>query len=853
MRRFAGIFIALLLAASLGAQIPTPKEHFGFAMGEDRKLATWEQLVAYYRAVDAASDRVLCREIGRSTEDRPFLILEITSPENAARRDELRALQKKLATARFADENERSKTVESARAVVYMNCNMHSTEIASSLMVPELVYDFATSNDPKTLAMLDQCVLLIAPSANPDGIDIIHDWYARTIDTPWEGTSPPILYQKYVGHDNNRDWFMLSQIETRLVTKTLYDEWFPAIVYDVHQMGNGGARYFVPPFTDPVNPNLDPLLQRQLALYGTFMTQELSRHEKTGVIQGITFDNWWNGGARNVPYRHNMIGILSEAASAKLATPVYQELDKLKGHGHGLPEYKAQTNFPDPWPGGWWRMRDIIDYELISIRAILTLATKLRTDLNSNYALLGERAIRAGIAGSPYAWIIPPDQRDRGAARRLLQNLRDTGVEIHRATADFSADGISYPKDSIVILAAQAYRAHVKDLLERQAYPEIKASDKGEIIRPYDNAGWTLPLQFGVTVKTVGAPFKATLAPVTELPIPAAPHPEAPTVLLSKRTNDAWTMVNRLLREKVEVSEFGDRRWPFLRDATKPNFPDAFVVRTPTSDVWQRASAGLSVELSVPTAHMVESIGAEKRQQARVGIYKPWTASMDEGWTRFVFETHEFETTTIDDATMRAADLSARFTTIVIPSISARSIRNGHGPADAPKEFQGGIGKEGTENLAAFVKKGGRVLFFGASTTLANEMFDLGLVDETDGDAKGITKEASEARKDLSCPGSILAARFDERFAAVAGIDKETPVFYAQNAVWPADTPGSLAWLGGGDPLLSGYLRRPEVVAGRSILVERRIDEGSVVLFGYRPQNRGQPLATFKTIFAFVQ
>ena len=829
-------FAVLGLALTAFGQVapPTPESYFGFRMGADMKLAKWDDLVGYYRVLDAASDRIALREIDRTTLDKPFVVVEVSSPGNLARRDELRGLQKKLASGRFADAAERADIVKRARGVVYLNCNLHSTEIASSLMIPELLHRYATSSDPSILRMLEQCVLVVAPSANPDGIDIVVDWYRKTVGTPWEGTSPPILYHPYIGHDNNRDWFMLTQKETRSVTRVLYEEWLPAVVYDIHQMGNGGARYFVPPFTDPVNPNLDPLLQRTLGLYGTYMAKELSRAGKTGVAQGIVFDNWWNGGARNVPYRHNMIGILTEAASARLASPVFQKLGELKGHGHALPDYKPQTNFPDPWEGGWWRLRDIVEYELISVDAVMNLTTRLREDVNDSYAALAERAIQRGLDQPPYAWVIPAEQRDRSSLWRLLKNLDDTGVELSRAAADFEAAGARFKKGDWVILAAQPYRAHVKDLLERQEYPEIKASVTGEIIKPYDNAGWTLPLQFGVSVKTIVLPFRAELERIDTVAAKQTPAPTAYPVAIDSGSNDAFVFVNRTLAAGHAVEVRAEKLVAVVDAAAFATLAEGLAFRT------EPAPAGPA---------------GKSLARPRVAIYKPWTASMDEGWTRHVLEEHGFQPTPLDDAAMRTIDLKAVYDVVVIASMSKKSIVAGNDAADAPPEIRGGLGAEGVENLKRFVKAGGRLIAFGAAVSFAAETFGLGLVDAVDDQAEKLTKEEREARKDLSCPGSILTATFDHGVAAVSGIETEWPVFYAQNPVFEFTKDAaavSRGRLAEASPLLSGYLRRPEVVAGKVALAAAECGQGTVYLFSFRPQNRGQSLGTFRLIFTAV-
>ena len=358
-----GVVSLLLMVVSAGAEIVSPEEAIGFPVGADYKLARWETITDYLRSLAAKSDRVILEERGKTTEGLDFMLVLISSPENLANLDRYRAIQQKLADPQEHDLAELERLSQEGKAVVMISCNIHSTEIASSQLSMELAYQLATENTPKIKEILENTILLLIPSANPDGLNMVVDWYERTVSTPYEGARMPWLYHKYTGHDNNRDWFMLTQVETQLVTEILYEEWFPQVVYDVHQMGNRGARFVIPPYFHPVNPNIPPLLQRELALIGAQMALDLTSQGFTGVLSNAVYDTWWHGGFRTVPYRHNMIGILTEAASVNIASPVFQPKSNLRGHRRGLSEYAQQTNFPEPWPGGWWRMRDIIEYE----------------------------------------------------------------------------------------------------------------------------------------------------------------------------------------------------------------------------------------------------------------------------------------------------------------------------------------------------------------------------------------------------------------------------------------------------------------------------------------------------------
>ena len=462
--------------SQLAAQPMSPEEALGFPVGADYKVAGWTVVSDYLRHVADTSDRVQLEVLGKTTEGNDFVMLLISAPENLADVARYQAIQRQLA---YPDADRRAALdtfCEEGKTVVLVNCNLHSTEVASSQMSMELAYQFATADTPEMQAILENVIVLLIPSANPDGLNIVVDWYQRTVGTPYEGADLPWLYQKYTGHDNNRDWFMLTQVETQLLTRVLYEEWFPEVIYDVHEMSYRGPRFVIPPYFEPMNPNIPPLLQRTLSLIGAQLAFDFTSQGFTGVLSSAVYDTWWHGGFRTVPYRHNMVGILTEAARVEIATPIFQPHGTLKGYRRGLDKYTLRTNFPEPWPGGWWRLRNIVDYELAAARSILTFAAQHRVTLKRNFYQMGLQAIEKGKQEPPRAFLIPSEQRDRQTAHKMLEILQRGGVEIHLANAPFTADGVAYPAGTYVVLMSQPFRAHAKDLLEVQRYPERRPS-----------------------------------------------------------------------------------------------------------------------------------------------------------------------------------------------------------------------------------------------------------------------------------------------------------------------------------------------------------------------------------------
>ena len=786
----SAIACAITLVTSLGAQtpvrpaaIPTPREHLGFTVGADRTLADWGQITGYFQRLAAASPAVHLDTLGLTTNGQPFIVAIVSSPANIARLPEIRAAQALLADPRRLTPDRERRLIATQPSVVFISNNIHGSEIGASQMAMELAHRLATNDTLQRY--LEREVVLIAPSMNPDGQRMITEWYRKNVGTRWEGGPLPWLYHHYVGHDNNRDWFMVTQQETRLVTDYLYGAWFPEIFYDVHQMGAEGARIFVPPLVDPVNPNLDPLIVRGIAHIGAEMALALEERGKTGVANSAIYDLWWHGGARSTPTRHNMIGVITEAASVRIATPIEQDTSKMRGHARGLPKYERRVNFPNPWPGGVWRLRDIIDYELIAAEALVKLASEQREDYVRNFVAMGRRAIETGKAMAPYAFVLPAGQRDAGAVERLVDVLRVGRVEVERATAPFAVQGMTFQPGSYIVRMDQPYRAHAKDLLEVQQFPRMEQYPGGPPERPYDVAGWTLPLQMGVAVFEAKEPLSVRTTPVTDTD-------------------------------------------PRVRCVSRASLTDA-------------AAARDTKQYGCLTRH------------PRVGLYRSWTASMDEGWTRWVLDDFKFPYVSLSDSAVRAGDLRRRFDVIVIPDLSLRQVRDGMTEAQVPPPYAGGMGAQGLAALRRFVDEGGHVVLVDGSAQLAPEVFgiDVKLVEAGGGGGGGGRATDSEQ---VYAPGSILRVEVDPSHPVARGMSESAAVYFTNStgldlptgsparviARYPTE-PGSI--------LLSGFLQGAPKLAGKAAAADVSVGRGRVTMFGFRPLYRGQSYGTFKMFF----
>ncbi|HEV2387869.1 MAG TPA: M14 metallopeptidase family protein [Candidatus Acidoferrales bacterium] len=529
IRRFSIALLVLLATAGFGAAarpggrrpaqaagaVPAPESVFGFTAGADYHLADFEQITKYFQALAAASPRIKLQNIGPTGNGRQMFIAFLSSPENLRELDRYRGIVQQLAAGKI-DRAAAEKLAEEGKAIVWIDGGLHATEVAGAQHTPLVAYDLLSENNAEVERILNNVILVLCPVINPDGLDIVSHWYMKNVNTPYELAPVIQLWNRYVGHDNNRDWYMFNQVESRDVAKVLYYEWFPQIVYNQHQAGPFPSRIFVPPFADPVNPNIPAEVTRGVNLVGSAMTHRFDVEHKTGAVSREEFDMWWNGGMRTAPYYHNMIGILTETALFDYATPGYYPPQTLpKSFADGLSTQQPSIFYPSPWKGGWWHLRDAVDYMVTGDMAVLDIAARRKDQWLFNFWSMNHAQIEAGQKGGPYAYLVPPDQHDPTAAGDMLFSLQTGGIQIYNATQPFTANGASFPVGTKVLPAAQPARPFLIDLMEPQHYPDLHAYPGGPPLRPYDMTGWTLPMQMGVRVVRVDQPMEIADEPVT--------------------------------------------------------------------------------------------------------------------------------------------------------------------------------------------------------------------------------------------------------------------------------------------------------------------------------------------------
>ena len=851
----AAVLAALATTTLAAAQeIPSPEEILGHRVGEDRYLAPYPEVLEVLRALDAASERLSIEPAGESTLGNEIVTLIVTSEANQQNLERYRDIARRLADPEGLGEEEARRLVAEGKAIVLVTCTIHSTEVGSTQMVMELAHRLATTEDPEVRGWLDDVILLVMPSINPDGQVMVVDWYNSHLGSEYEGGRMPWLYHHYVGHDDNRDFYMLTQKETRAVNDLLYHRWFPQVFLDEHQMGSTGPRMFVPPQTDPLAPEVHSLIFRQADLLGTAMSLRLEEAGKLGVGHNMIYDSYWPGGTRNTAWWKNVTGLLTEVASARLASPIYVDPGELKGGSKGLPEYARRSNFPSPWKGGWWRLRDIVDYELVATLSLLESASRYREDLLWNFYRMAREATERGGREPPYAFLLPPEQHDPVAAARLVELLLRHGVKVERADEPFTSGRAVYAAGTYVVPAAQPYREFLLTMLRPQRYPEVIPYAGGPVIPPYDVTSWSLPIAMGVDVDEAGRPLAAELASI-DAPAPPAPAAEsAGGHLISHSADSAFTAMNRLLAAGKTV---------FWLDVGA-GVGTAGDVYLPPGTLSAEELGSFAAELRLPVRALDERPAGKAFRLApvRVGLFKPWVASMDEGWTRWLLERYEFPFKNLSNEDLRTASYRGEIDVLLLPDVSKSVIAEGRGETrrgrpprpPLPPPYGGGIDRgpgearhEGGQRLKEWIEAGGTAVALDSSAEYLIELLALPVENVLDG----------VDRERFSCPGSMLRILVDTSNPLAFGLRPEEAAYFAGSPAFRTRLPDARfdRWVVARYPdderdiLVSGYLKGGELLERRAAVVDFQVGDGRVVLVGFRAQHRAQTLRTFKLLW----
>jgi hypothetical protein len=855
--------LALFLAGAIAPAEPvraqstalvSPEKFFGFQMGADRKLANWDKLHEYYQLLARSSNKMRVVELGKTSEGRPYIAIFISSPANLAKLDRLKQVNARLADPRGLSEAEAKKLIPEARAVVVQSFALHSNEVAASQTAAEFVYDSVTRTDDEANRMLDQVISIVAPSINPDGTQMIADWYMKYVGTEHEAANLPWLYQKYSGHDNNRDGFALNLPESQHLGKLMYRDWMPQAYVDHHQMGSGNARLYIPPYAEPIRPGGDPLVWREMDWWGAHMGNALEAAGKTGVIGAAIYSGWGHMGFHWITPFHNIAGMLTESASARLATPLFQHADQLRGGTRGLPEYDAQTTMPSLWPGGWWRVRDIVEQQKIAAWATVDLAARNRETVLWNMYLKGIRQTERGANAAVKAYAIEANQHDRLTVKKFVNMLMNSGVEVHQVKNQLIVDGRVYSPGSFVVSMAQPKQGLVRWMLGRTFYPDNTYTRdlEGNPIRPYDMSTDTFGEFMGVRSDPIGEKITADLTRLTaHVPLVGTVTASAPNgFVLDGRMNDSFRAAFLLLDKGVGV-----RRASQASADGSVKAGDFLVASGDVAAIAQQTGVDF-VALKSPV-----TTGAYPLRKPRIAMLQRYGGgNMDEGWTRLMFEQFNVTSKPIMDAEIKAGNLESKYDTIILPADSIAAMTGerppqgqggggggfGGGPDNTPAEYRSGFGAEGVKALQAFVQKGGTLLTFGSAGDLPIQRFNLPVRNIVNG----------LPSKTFWSPGSTLRVTFNNSNPLAYGMPAEgLALFMAGGQVYEivgqdrSQDVEILTTYVDRDILQSGWLLGEQVIAKKAAAVSVKHGAGKVVMIGYRPQHRDQTHGTFKMVF----
>ncbi|MBN1274439.1 MAG: peptidase M14 family protein [Candidatus Aminicenantes bacterium] len=826
-------------------KITSPEDFFGFQLGSDRKMARWDKIVDYFYLLEKESGELKVVDMGPSTMGHPFLVVFVSSRDNLAGLARFQEMNAKISDPRGIPEAAVKEFVSKGKAVICQSMSLHATEIGGTQMAPELTYDLVSRKDEETLRILDNVIFVMIPSFNPDGQIMVTDWYRKTVGTKDEGTGLPWLYHKYAGHDNNRDGDYLNLTESVYAAEIIYREWPPQAYIDHHQMGSYGARLYVPPYCDPIRPYADPLIWREISWYGAHIAYKLEEEGKTGIINDAMFPGWGHFGWHWITPFHNIAGMLTESASVRLASPLYIHPEQLQGGSRQFPKYEAQSSFPHPWPGGWWKLRDIVEQKKIAAWALLDIAARHKDTVLWNAYLKAKRQTERGAEGRPKAYIIPQKQHDFLTAVKMINTLWQSGIEIKQALEDFSIEERMYDEGSFVISLAQPKMGLIRNLLGRTFYADntwTRAAD-GTPLRPYDLATHTMSEFMGVRVDPVDITVSGDFRILEEM-IPPAGKVEAgkAAYLIDGRLNAAFQAVNILLDKGLEIKRVD-------KQSTGLN-PGDFIVNGGHEDALMEAAQKTGVHFL--SLEKTPSENTHKVERMRTAMYQRYYGgNMDEGWTRLLLEMFEFPYTSIMDDEIKKGGLIKKYDVIILPDDSPGMILGEIPPryrryiSSVPEEYRSGIGEDGMKSLKTFVKEGGTLVTFGEACLLAIDKFGLSVRDTTD----------RLDSKEFFCPGSTIRVSFDNTHPLAYGMPAEGLVLFRSSPVFSV-TPGennedykTIVRYKDKDLLQSGWLIGEEHLSGMPAMITAKHEKGKVVLIGFHAQNRCQTHGTFKLLF----
>ncbi|MGE0589070.1 MAG: M14 family zinc carboxypeptidase [Cyclobacteriaceae bacterium] len=854
--RFKYLVSFFLFVSFIGnAQVPSPTETLGFEVGSDFHLATYEQSVAYLKKLEAASDILKVIQVGKTSEGRDWYFALISSKENLANIDKIKEITKRLAHPDNLTIEEAKQLANQGKPIVHIDGGLHATEVAGPNHTISLVYDIVSqAGTPKIKNILDNVVLMLWPTINPDGMTMVADWYHSNVGTPYEIAPIPKLYQKYVGHDNNRDAYALNTIESRVMERT-WREWEPNIIYVHHQSSPFPTRIWLPPFAEPITPQTPPIIAREVNMIGMAIAQALEINNQPGATHmGTGFDAWYPGYIDYLPVLQNTPSYWTETSLYRYATPHFYTIDD---YPKDKTDLRAEALYLSPWKGGWWRISDAMGYMKTASLATLDYAAKFGYELLYGRYQSAVQVKERYTKEPPYAYIIPQQQSDPMAAVEMLRRLAFNGVKIDQLNKSISINDMTFGRGTWIISMEQEYAELVRQVFDRQSYPDLREYPEGPPEQPYDAAGWTMPLQFDVRTIAIGSPLsdelKSAIDPIKAATVDwkngdkdaylgdfvpgvgfntnavaagiLAPAGRATgsgsNLMVDPKENNSFRVVNNALKAGGSVKASNGK---YIISGVGRSNLETWVRDYSINAQWTSSSSGTTI-------------------RPKIGLYRPWRPSMDEGWTRWLLECFGFAYTNLTNADMAAGELNNRFDVIVLPADRQSILKEGFKKGSVPPQYEGGLEGEGIQQLEVFVRNGGTLVCLNEASDFA--------IDELHLPVKNVVKGVN--RKEFFTGGSILEVEVNTEHPVMAGMKDRANVFVYNSPVFTS-LPGfegeALAkYKDQGSPLLSGYLLGEKHLNGFAAGMDVKYGQGHVVLMGFRPQWRGQPYGTFKILF----
>lgn len=860
------IFVFSIFSGFVNGQISsdeiiTPEAFFGFKPGADRMLFGYQKLIDYFKLLDEQSPRIKMIEIGETPMGKKMYMAFLSSEENINKLDRLKEINRELALNQSLTEEQSKGYVKEGKVFILATLSMHASEVGPSQSSPLIAYEAATTTDPEKLEWMSDVVYMIVPSQNPDGMDIVVNHYNKTKGTKYEGGNLPEVYHKYVGHDNNRDYVTLTQSDNLAIARIYNKTWFPQVMVEKHQMGSTGPRYFVPPMHDPISENVNEKIWNWTWVFGSNMATDMAADGLTGISQHYNFDDYWPGSTETAIWK-NVVGLLTEMASVQYAKPVYIEKSELKVSGKGLGEYKKSINMPKPWEGGWWRLSDMVKYEISSSWSLIKTGSKYRSDLLTNRNELCREEISKGKTLKPAYFIIPKHQTDSGELIDLITLLDEHGVSVYALMDRIRYENLVFEKGDYVVPLAQPFRAFIKEVLEKQDFPARHYTPGGELIPPYDITSWSLPMHRGLKsfqVDSVAESIEAFMEKVDfPVKVQAAHGENIKTLLFPVTNNESFKIAFAALKGGFKVSRVSGG---FKVGENQLNTGD-FIIGATGKNMDKLHE--LLEQIKVPPVMLPEEVSGPiiELKLPRIALVETNFADMDAGWTRYIFDQYKIPFTIIKPGDVEKKDLSET-DVIVFPDNNSSILLDGKYkssdntysiPALDP-QYAKGIGKEGVQKLMKFAEDGGIIVSWGQSTGLFMGAQSIKISDKEKEEFELPVSDISKSLEKLYIPGSLLNIELNQGNPLTLGMDKTAYVFTRGRPVFSTSIPyfdtdrRVIAGYPEKEILASGYAGNEELLAGKPVMVWIRKGKGQFVMYGFSPQFRASTTGTYKLLF----